>query len=198
MHVSTLLPGRACCRFCRPWHKTLALRHKSQRSPRGVYQRVEKSFPNWIRSFCARNTPPTGKKLAKRSRIGYMSCASHGKVAQLVRAHGSYPCCRGFESPPCYHFYVLRRTPGPRRPDTAVFGVSHFREVRQRTFSSESPSLIPRFRVDRTARLRAVRNISIYIERSVRPAQTSTGILQNVFFTRTHFIIQPGRQSLIS
>ena len=28
-----------------------------------------------------------------------------GKVAQLVRAHGSYPCCRGFNSPPCYQIY---------------------------------------------------------------------------------------------
>ena len=26
-----------------------------------------------------------------------------GGVAQLVRAHGSYPCCRGFKSPPRYH-----------------------------------------------------------------------------------------------
>ena len=27
-----------------------------------------------------------------------------GKVAQLVRACGSYPQCREFKSPPCYHF----------------------------------------------------------------------------------------------
>ena len=28
--------------------------------------------------------------------------APHGKVAQLVRACGSYPQCREFKSPPCY------------------------------------------------------------------------------------------------
>lgn len=27
----------------------------------------------------------------------------HGKVAQLVRASGSYPLGRGFKSLPCYH-----------------------------------------------------------------------------------------------
>ena len=30
------------------------------------------------------------------------SDALHGKVAQLVRACGSYPQCRGFKSLPCY------------------------------------------------------------------------------------------------
>ena len=32
-----------------------------------------------------------------------------GKVAQLVRACGSYPQCRGFNSLPCYHFFSPTR-----------------------------------------------------------------------------------------
>ena len=27
------------------------------------------------------------------------TCSGYGEVAQLARAHGSYPWCRGFESP---------------------------------------------------------------------------------------------------
>lgn len=37
-------------------------------------------------------------------RFGNRIC---GEVAQLARAHGSYPWCRGFESPLRYFFYAL-------------------------------------------------------------------------------------------
>ena len=37
----------------------------------------------------------------------------HGGVAQLVRAHGSYPCCHWFESS---HRYQVQSSPHGRRP----------------------------------------------------------------------------------
>ena len=36
-----------------------------------------------------------------------MATTKNGEIAQLARAHGSYPWCRGFESPSRYLYGIL-------------------------------------------------------------------------------------------
>ena len=42
--------------------------------------------------------------------IAEMQINKYGEIAQLARAHGSYPWCRGFESPSRYYFKRRRKT----------------------------------------------------------------------------------------
>ncbi len=44
-----------------------------------------------------------------RSPVQSRSVAPHGGVAQLVRAHGSYPWCPGFKSLRRYHYQKMKR-----------------------------------------------------------------------------------------
>ena len=43
------------------------------------------------------------KVLQKKNKFVIMYLLSYGDVAQLARAHGSYPWCRGFKSLRRYH-----------------------------------------------------------------------------------------------
>ena len=36
----------------------------------------------------------------------------YGEIAQLARAHGSYPWCRGFKSPSRYYCYIVKENVG--------------------------------------------------------------------------------------
>ena len=58
-------------------------------------------------SPCRKKMRPWRKKSLPRAGdacipLSALNEAPHGKVAQLVRACGSYPQCREFKSPPCY------------------------------------------------------------------------------------------------
>ena len=43
-----------------------------------------------------------------RSHSMNLSSVIYGEIAQLARAHGSYPWCREFESPSRYYFFVRK------------------------------------------------------------------------------------------
>ena len=43
-----------------------------------------------------------------RSHLMNLSSIIYGEIAQLARAHGSYPWCREFESPSRYFFFVRK------------------------------------------------------------------------------------------
>ena len=43
-----------------------------------------------------------------RSHLMNLSSIIYGEIAQLARAHGSYPWCREFESPSRYYFFVRK------------------------------------------------------------------------------------------
>lgn len=56
---------------------------------------------------------PYKQRVTGSSPVGPMVFSSlrYGEVAQLARARGSYPRCRGFESPPRYFFVPkIKRT----------------------------------------------------------------------------------------
>ena len=51
---------------------------------------------------------PYKQRVIGSSPIGPIIYAiSYGEIAQLARAHGSYPWCRGFESPSRYLYGIL-------------------------------------------------------------------------------------------
>ena len=45
---------------------------------------------------------PYKQRVIGSSPIGPIDIKEYGEIAQLARAHGSYPWCRGFESPSRY------------------------------------------------------------------------------------------------
>ena len=46
---------------------------------------------------------PYKQRVIGSSPIGPIDIKEYGEIAQLARAHGSYPWCRGFESPSRYY-----------------------------------------------------------------------------------------------
>ena len=57
------------------------------------------ALPEKMRPWRKKSLPRAGDACIPLSALNE---APHGKVAQLVRACGSYPQCREFKSPPCY------------------------------------------------------------------------------------------------
>ena len=97
------------------------------------------------------------KILAKRRNVRYIPpCrwwAIHGKVAQLVRACGSYPQCRGFKSLPCY-----QKTTAPK-------------PARLRGFWCQNPAdAISAWKSGRAGeRLRAFSSLKCFAFQTIRP-----------------------------
>ena len=53
---------------------------------------------------------PYKQRVIGSSPIGPIDIKEYGEIAQLARAHGSYPWCRGFESPSRYYNEKIRRS----------------------------------------------------------------------------------------
>ena len=51
---------------------------------------------------------PYKQRVIGSSPIGPIDIKEYGEIAQLARAHGSYPWCRGFESPSRYYNEKIR------------------------------------------------------------------------------------------
>ena len=49
---------------------------------------------------------PYKQRVIGSSPIGPIIFVKYGEIAQLARAHGSYPWCRGFESPSRYLDFI--------------------------------------------------------------------------------------------
>ena len=52
---------------------------------------------------------PYKQRVIGSSPIGPIDIKEYGEIAQLARAHGSYPWCREFESPSRYYMDTLNR-----------------------------------------------------------------------------------------